>query len=136
MLFKEPHYEAQLKASPIRLQEIAWAFDKYSNEAMCVDPVATRLWDLVPGESGVHPLRRAIDFRCEVINGKPRSVFLYTAKEVSTLVNYINKSFPRNDNKLVAIYHSFLDGPYHFHLQIPFDWLTIEEKKHELARFL
>ena len=122
MKFKEPELQAQFNELPPRLQEIGLFFDQLSDE-MGIDAVATRIWDPVPGDSGVHEAHRAIDFRDETRSSDGQSAFLYTADQVNHILTTINNQYPRTDGKLVAIHHSFNGMPYHFHLQIPIGWI-------------
>lgn len=112
----------QLAESPKRLQEVARVFADLS-KALGVEPVVTRVWDKVKGESGVHPDKRAIDFRDQYTgpDGKPRR--LYTEDEVQYLVSSMNTRFPRKDGYPTCLHHGFQGGPEHFHCQIPRSWV-------------
>lgn len=121
MKFKSPDCEEQLKGCPQRLQDIAQVFDALSKKYN-IDPVVTRVWDAVCGDSGVHEAKRAVDFRNETIDSLGKSHFLYTHEQVDTIVNTINERYPRADGKLVCLHHSFHGAPHHFHLQTPIGW--------------
>jgi len=109
---------AQFHAAPNKLKEVAYAFAKESF-TLGITPVVTRVLDKAsPNESGVHQQGRAIDFRCEY-DGKT----LYNASQIGFLLNFINHKFARSDKFKTIICHSFEDGPMHFHIQIPVDWI-------------
>lgn len=126
MHFKSPDCETQLKESCQFLQAVVTYFAKLSAE-MGVDPVVTRVWDAVCGDSGVHEARRAVDLRDEVRSTEGPSQFLYTADQVQHLIHEMNDKFPRDDGKQVCIHHSFQGMPFHFHLQIPAAWASLED---------
>lgn len=119
--------EIQFQDSPEKLKEVAQYFSNLSCREGVV-PMVTRVRDPVYGSSGVHEAHRGIDFRNEYFDGKVNR-WLLPQETMDEFVNSINKRYPRKDGKVVALYHSFDNGPYHMHLQIPFDWLTDEEKK-------
>lgn len=125
MKFKEPHYRDQFNQLPKKLQEVALYFDSLCDE-MGIDPVVTRCWDAVAGDSGVHEAHRAIDFRDEFKDGDGHDQRTFCDEQVNFLTSAINTMYPRSDGKLVCIHHSFHGMPYHFHLQIPLAWA--EEK--------
>lgn len=115
---KQPHLLDQLNQSPVRLRTVAYAFIAICNE-MDITPVITRVWDKVNDkESGVHQNKRAVDFRNEYGNK-----MLFSHADAQDICHQLNEAFPRLDDKLVAIHHSFNGGPYHFHLQIPYSWI-------------
>ena len=127
MQFKSPHMADQLLASSMGLQDVVRRFREMS-EDIGVDPVVTRVWDPVPGDSGVHEAHRAVDFRDhtlvpdERLLGRFSETAAYTAGQVRHIVETMNAEFPREDGKLVCIHHSFCGGMLHFHLQVPVDW--------------
>lgn len=114
--YKVPKLEKQLNECPLYLQYVAYSFGYKSNK-MGIQPVVTRVTDPIEGESGVHPVGRAIDFRDEYLE---KNVF--NENQIKRLVKEMNEEFPRTDGKKVCIHHSFDGGPYHFHLQIPVAW--------------
>lgn len=120
MKFKLPHYREQLYASPKKLLEVALYFEALSLRYK-VEPVVTRVWDPVPGESGVHPAKRAVDFRDQYSVGND-TFHLYTEEQMISILNEMNSKFPRTDGKRVCIHHSFRTGPEHVHIQIPIAW--------------
>ena len=126
MKFKAAHIIKQYDILPDKLKEICESFDKISKENN-ISAVITRVSDPVDGESGVHLNFRAVDFRDEYFDGKVTRR-LYTIETVEEIVNYINDQYPRQDERLVCIHHSFGGGPAHFHLQIPYSWLTNADK--------
>lgn len=90
--------------------------------------MVTRVSDPVEGESGVHPMFRAVDFRNEYTeNGSKK--WLYPVEVVDYIVLTLNVKYPRDDGKFVAKHHSFKHGPFHYHLQIPVEWVTPQEFK-------
>lgn len=120
MKFKEPHMKEQFEGRPPKLKEICYFFEELSL-GFDIEPVVTRVLDKVSGESGVHPVGRAVDFRdeCRDKNGVKH---LYTEEQAQFIVDEINSKYPRDDDKEVCIHHSFAAGPEHFHIQIPFAW--------------
>src|ERR1035437_883725 len=125
MKFKQPQMEDQYDKLPHKLQDVCNFFLTLSEEHL-VEPLVTRVTDPVVGESGVHPAHRAVDFRNQYFDGK-NNVWLYNQETIEEIVSEINKTFPRNDGKLVCIHHSFNQMPFHFHLQIMASWVTREE---------
>ena len=61
MTFKDPHLADQFIKSSMVLQQIVADFFNYSKREFNIEPVITRLWDPVEGESGVHPDKRGCD---------------------------------------------------------------------------
>jgi hypothetical protein len=125
MKFKQPHMKDQYNASPKKLLEVCEAFNQLSLKEG-IEPVVTRVTDPVAGESGVHTQHRAVDFRNEFTDGQSKKR-LYPIETVDHIVNTLNAKFPRTDGKPVALHHSFKNGAFHFHLQIPIAWVTKEE---------
>lgn len=112
MKFKSPEMEAELEGAHALLQEIAEEFEKVSL-LMKIEPVVTRVRGKVKGESGVHTVGRAIDFRNQHAGTR-----LYTDKEVEAITVAMNSKYHRNDGKKTCIHHKFDGGPAHFHLQV------------------
>src|SRR6185369_16598409 len=100
MKFKEPHMEAQFLSRPLRLLEVCKEFENLS-ETFGIEPIVTRVTDPVEGESGVHPAGRAVDFRDE-----HDGVLMYTDAQTTTIIEYLNKKFERNNNKPMYLHHS------------------------------
>jgi hypothetical protein len=121
MIYKTPDCEDQLKNSAPKLQEVVGYFESLSLAAG-IEPVITRVWDAVCGDSGVHEAHRAVDFRDETIPYANESKNLYTQEQVDSIVKAINEKYPRTDGKPVCLHHSFQGAPHHFHVQIPADW--------------
>ena len=121
--FKQPHLREQFEQSSHVLKFITYDFDFLSSKFR-KDPMITRVWDVVEGESGVHPDKRALDIRDEFNNE-----YYYSEEEVKALINYINARWQRNDGFKTCLYHSFNEGPKHFHLQIPVSTKTFELKQ-------
>ncbi len=113
MIFKEPQMQAQYEARPAILKQICDDFCALSQD-YGIEPVVTRVTDPVPGESGVHPQGRAVDFRDQHEGG-----FLYTDEQKAAILAELNRKYPRNDGRETVISHSFQGMPFHFHLQIP-----------------
>jgi hypothetical protein len=126
MLYKTPREEQELEQACPALQLVAGYFEALS-QRFGIEPVITRILEPIKGESGVHQDYRAVDFRNEMGVGGPR---LYTDEQAKVLVDEMNKRFPRKDNKLVCIHHSFVNNkdpnskpaPFHFHVQICWEW--------------
>lgn len=116
MKFKEEHMKKQFEELDPLLQEMCYEFEKQAN-SLGRDAIVTRVSDPFPGESGVHPLKRAVDFRDEIVTNEIRAK-LFTAPEVEQIVDFLNQSYERNDGKETCIHHSFNGGPYHFHIQL------------------
>lgn len=114
MIFKLPHMKAQYDELPQILKDICEEFDSLSN-SFGIEPVVTRVSDPVEGESGVHPLKRAVDFR-DQHDGR----FLYTTEQRDIFLERIESIYKRNDGKPTIVYHSFNGAPFHFHVQIAF----------------
>ena len=118
MKWKDPKLIREYKDAPPRLQECAAAFEGLCLTVFGVNPMVTRILEKVEGSSGVHEAGRGIDFRDEH-DGK----FIFEADWIGSICHVINVRFPRDDDYKVLMHHSFNDGPYHFHMQIPADWL-------------
>lgn len=126
MRYKEPQFEHELKNSNKILQLMAKDFEYISKEIIGVDPMVTRVWDKIKGSSGVHFLKRAVDFRDEF-----SGVRLYDPIEVQIILNYINRKWERFDEYSTIIHHSFNGGPKHFHLQCAGDIGVYQRGKNE-----
>jgi len=125
MIFKTAIIIAEFISAPIMLQIIAEDFADYSIKEFGIEPVVTRILEVVEGESGVHQDYRAIDFRNE--HG---GIKLYQPNQVAELVDYINSRYPRVDDYDTIIHHSFDDGPEHFHIQLPYAVNVLRRKNH------
>lgn len=123
MDFKSEEMRKQFAQLPDQLKKICYAFADIS-EQMGVICVVTRVIDPVPGDSGVHEAHRAVDFRNEYEDRSGALKRLYDEDDVNYLVSTLNQRFPRKDGRLVCSHHSFKGGMYHFHLQIPVDWIN------------
>lgn len=119
MKFKEPHLETQYQGLPTLLHHVVEDFARLSEE-MGITPVITRVTDPVAGESGVHLDGRAVDVRDE-----HAGVFTYSSSQRESLVNQINKLYPRIDGKVTCLHHSAPGSTAHFHFQI-----AVETKTH------
>jgi len=119
MEFKSGSMKTQYYNAPALLKLIVEDFERISKQ-FGIAPTITRITDTVIGESGVHPAGRAIDIRDEYIGKR-----LYTGEQKDALINFINALYIRTDGKKVIIHHAFDGGPYHFHVQIPHDQLSI-----------
>ena len=116
MKFKTPSLRTELECLPPLLRLIIEEFERASLEIANVEPVVTRIFGRIDGDSGVHSQYRAIDFRDEY-DGR----FLYTKDQRETLIERIESKFPRGDKKPTIIWHSFKEAPYHFHVQTSFN---------------
>ncbi|HXD22645.1 MAG TPA: hypothetical protein VN613_04745 [Gemmatimonadaceae bacterium] len=125
MIFKDPKSQQELAMAPQKLKDVVARFEELSM-GFGIEPVCTRVKGKVAGDSGVHAAWRAADFRDQIV-GDAGSHNLYTPEQVQEILDTLNKEFPRNDDKSVAIHHSFDGMPFHFHLQVPIAWLSAEE---------
>lgn len=112
MQFKDAFLIGELDQIPRFLYLASLEFEKHSNKCG-IDPMITRIYGRIPGDSGVHEQWRAIDFRDE-FNG----IFTYKAAHREYLLRVINRLFPRSDGLSTLIWHAFGEMPHHFHLQI------------------
>lgn len=115
MLFKKATLQREYDCLPLLLILVLEEFERASLEIAKIDPVITRIFEKIPGDTDVHSEMRAADIRDE-IDGK----FTYTADQRDYIIDRINRRFPRSDEKKTVIWHSFDKGPMHFHLQISF----------------
>lgn len=113
MQFKDEGLKDELAHTPTMLQIMAEWFNQLSQTYFHIDPIVTRVFERVAGSSGVHEIGHGVDFRDEH-NG----THLYAPEQVQFLVSSMNKRFPRSDDKLTCIHHSFCGGMFHFHLQV------------------
>lgn len=129
MRFKEDHMVGQFfELNPFTLR-LAAEFAFLSRTIAGVLPVVTRIKDTVVGESGVHPLGRAVDFRDEYL-GK----HTYGLEARNKLLHHFNTKYERSDNKKTLIHHGFRKGPEHFHLQTAYDlavYKYLESPRHD-----
>lgn len=123
MEFKSPEMQVQLVKSSIVLQLLVYDAESFITTHFKKQAIVTRVWDSFPGESGVHPDKRAIDLRDEHEGER-----LFTDLEINSIINYLNGKWQRNDGKPTALHHSFQGGPLHLHLQIP-----ISTKAYEIS---
>lgn len=122
MQFKTSDCCTQLQQSPQKLQDLLTSFCELA-QGYGIDPVITRVWDPVPGDSGVHEAHRGVDIRDQLVNPDGTSENIFTPEATEFIVSRLNALYPRDDGKLVCIHHSFCEGPFHFHLQIPASWV-------------
>lgn len=115
--------KAQYDELPQVLKDICEEFTSLS-VSFGIEPVVTRVSDPVEGESGIHRLKRAIDFRDEH-EGK----FIYTTAQRDMLIERVQAMWERSDSKPIVVYHSFRGAPHHFHLQVPYFLDRIHKKK-------
>lgn len=116
MQFKDPKLQAELSLCPMLLRSVAVDFERIFREETGLEPVCTRVFDPVEGESGVHRDRRAFDCRDEHAGAR-----LTTDAQAKKIVDRMNAIYPRSDGKPTCLHHSFSGGPLHFHVQIPAD---------------
>lgn len=110
--FKSEHMWGQFVRTPRLLQAMASEFCAQSL-AEGVSPLCTRVSDPIEGESGVHLAMRALDFRDQV-----GPAFTYREESRKRLLEFFNTKYARNDGKPTLLWHSFNNGPKHFHLQV------------------
>ena len=110
---KRLHLRQQLETAPALLKLILEDFEFISRK-FGIEPTLTRLTDSYKGESGVHADGRAADIRDEYMDKNT-----YNDTQRDAILHYINARYPRSDNKMTIIHHSFSGGPEHFHIQIP-----------------
>ena len=77
-----------------------------------VEPVCTRVIGKIEGDSGIHSMGLAADFRSQF-----GDTFIYTVDQQTAILKAINELFPRTDEHKTIKHHSFNGAPYHFHLQ-------------------
>lgn len=121
MKFKIDRLEGQYQATPARLQEICQHLEALLAE-IGKPAIVTRVTDPVDGESGVHRDFRAVDFRYQYCG-----VYPYPREQAEKIKDELNRAFPRKDRFQVCVLHSFQGGAYHYHVQIPLEWVTHED---------
>lgn len=119
ILFKEPKLNQELKDAPRMLRLIIFDFEKIAKE-FNIDITITRILGRIAGDSGVHADHRAVDIRDEYIEKHT-----YNMDQRLAIFHYINAKYPRDDSYLTCKWHSFKKAPYHFHIQIPYKWMFI-----------
>lgn len=122
MNFKYPEMLKQYDIIPDKLKMICLDFDALSKENNIIATI-TRISDPVKGDSGVHEVYRGIDFRNQYFDGKSFRC-LYSVEVVDEILHVINDKYKRDDGLLTIIHHSFENGPFHFHVQIPYKDMT------------
>lgn len=120
MKFKTPTMKRQFGDIPKLLKIIIKDADDFSQEHFDKELIITRVSDRVFGESGVHPLNRAVDIR-----DKYRGEFSFSEDERLAIVHFINAKYSRRDKYKTVLWHPFNDGPEHFHFQVPADMLNL-----------
>lgn len=115
--------KAQFDKIPELLKKICWEFCLWSR-SIGVEPIITRVSDPVRGESGVHSMLRAVDFRDETSDG----INLYDDNKIMDIVNSMNSKYARHDGKPTLYHHSFNGQPKHIHIQISADLETYINK--------
>ncbi len=122
--FKTDNAKNQYPKIPALLKSICYDFCVWSR-SIGVEPLITRVADPVAGESGVHLVFRAVDFRDETSGGAD----LYTDIQIEYIVNFLNTKYARNDGKPTAYHHSFKGAPRHVHLQVAASLATYMKKE-------
>jgi hypothetical protein len=117
MRFKDAHLEGELKECSARLQDIAKVFAWVFAEETGKEALVTRVYDPVPGESGVHLAKRAVDFRDASSDG----IDLANDAQTARIVERMNRLFPRNDKFPTCLHHHVPGSTDHFHIQIPIE---------------
>lgn len=118
MKFKERHMALEFEAAPPVLKAICLDLADYCQNHFSKELTVTRILEPVEGESGVHTLHRAVDFRDEF-----QGISTFTKPEQETITDYINTKYKYGSGKQVLIFHSFQGGPMHIHVQIPQKWM-------------
>ncbi len=113
MIFKKSYMEEQFGETPVLLQLIAFEFEKIC-KGFKIEPVITRVTDIVEGSSGVHEAGRAFDIRDE----HPKKIFVFEHRQRIMLIECLNSKYSRKDKKPTILWHSFKGGLYHFHIQV------------------
>ncbi len=119
MNFKSPELEDELAKADTMVSVVCQWFSSLSIAHFNIAPTITRVLEHICGDSGVHEAGRGADFRDEF-----NDTFTYTAEQARFLVSEMNRRFPRKDNKLTCIHHSFQGGPLHFHCQTGISGVT------------
>jgi hypothetical protein len=120
--FKEERVREEFTQAPIFLQVVCADFELLSR-FFGIEPVVTRVREVVPGSSGVHEAGRAVDFR-DSFSG----VFVYSEAQRKVIVDALNEKYSRKDGKPTCLWHSFNNGPQHFHVQIAADMTTYKRR--------
>lgn len=116
--FRDPEKSYQLSALHPALIRMFYLLSHFINELGFKVEITSmvRPANTIPGESGVHATGRALDF---VPIETPKSGPV-TVREMSEIADVFNRYFPRDDKKLMFMYHAVDGGNgYHFHIQIP-----------------
>lgn len=117
MQFKDDRVRAEYYQTPTLLQIICADFEEECHK-IGVDPCVTRVFEHVPGDSGVHEAHRAVDFRDE-----HAGAFTFNDEQRAGIAKTINAKYPRNDHKPTLLFHSFVSpvtgqrSPLHCHIQ-------------------
>ena len=129
MRFKHDYLAKEFQNISVFLRIMAEDLDKFSQTHFQKELTITRIQsDKVKGESGVHTDNRAIDFRDQYMEN-----YLFRPAEREILLKYINEKYQRNDGYKSLIWHSFGNGPYHFHLQIAKTVKTYEKQPKKIG---
>jgi|ERR1039457_2612052 hypothetical protein len=132
MLFKTPEVEEEFEHLTVLLQDIAVHLDLFCTKSGFKEITVTRVLEHVCGDSGVHEAKRAFDVRNEFDGQRT-----YTDEQMTSIVDYLNRMYPRNDGFPTALHHSFHGGPFHLHVQIALNVMTyvpnLPEKTPETA---
>ncbi len=126
MKFKSPLVEAEFKNTSVILKQMAEKLDSFSLSEFKQELIITRIKEVVCGDSGVHEANRAFDARNEFEGGR-----LYTDEQIKKIIEFMNTTYPRNDNKVTCIHHSFSGGPFHLHVQLALMTVAYEPKQED-----
>jgi hypothetical protein len=118
MRFKDASLQGEFVQLPTLLQAICADFERLS-QTYGVDPLVTRVFEHVCGDSGVHEAHRAVDFRDEHDGS-----FLYEHESREAICKILNSKYSRRDGKPTVLWHSFQGAPHHFHVQLAADVAT------------
>lgn len=119
MQFKKPELEQELENAPVFLKIILEDADQFLWKNFRKELTITRIRGKIKGDSGVHNDYRAADAR-----GGYLGQAQFSQWEIAKLMRYINEKYYRNDGYKTVIYHSFNNGPEHFHFQLARDTKT------------
>lgn len=132
ILFKTEQARSEFAEAPERLRELVAYFADYAcyfcgQSSITVTRVRERL--TFGTESGVHPEGRAVDVRDEYWGPNNGLLRAFTDVQAEELLRMVPARFPRDDGRGVIVHHKVNGSLLHFHLQIPFEWLSPDEAK-------
>lgn len=117
MRFKKDEYALEFGVLPKVLKAIALDMDRYAQEHFGIELTVTRVFEHVPGETGVHQRGLAIDFRDEYMGE-----LTFNLDQRRELLEYVNNRYVRSDGLKTLLSHKFKGGPRHWHVQCQSEW--------------